>query len=195
MKKSVNNEIKVNVKDMNAVTTGVAKKIQAEKKEAKNERKNITQTINYLCSAETEAGIMFRDFFGLVRTSNKEARKKAAKYISMHYARALAVYTEEWVELENRTVSRKIFRKYVPCTRTGKEITDYLDVITEIVKIERVNRPKRMELGRQMKKLWQSEGAKNEPDKVRYATALKNTFKKHLDKLNVQTVVLGEIRK
>lgn len=195
MKQTINNQMKVDNKALNAVAKGVAKELQAQKRDAKNERKNLTQTINFLCAAETESGANFRNFFDLAKNANKAARKDAARYISSKFTYALRVVKYECTANCEADEVEETFVKFVPCTKNGKEITDFLDVVCNIVKSELVNRPKLQEIGRQIKTLWESEGSKKETDKVRYAMAIKNTFAKKIESYRVKTAILGTIVK
>lgn len=191
MKKNVNNNgIKVDNKQLNNVAKGVAKNITILGRDAKKERKGLKQTIRFLLTSESEAGKELREFFKLNPKSNKESCKKACKFIENNYLNAIAVYKFECTANCESDEVEKVFIKLIPASKNGKEKTDYIDVITDIVKVEKVNKPKRMELGRQMKHLWE---ITTESDKIKFALALKNTFAKKLETLQVKTKIVGEV--
>lgn len=186
------NVIKVDNAALGATAKGVGREIAGMIRDLKNERKTLKVTLRNLIASESDAGGEVRDFFGLTTKSNKHAINNAIAYISKRYRYAIKLYYKE----DNVEEVNVEFAQLLPATKSGKEKTDYLDVIKDILQVEKVNRPKRVELGSQIRELWKSEGARkleNQADKVRYAIALKNTFAKKLAMYQVSTQIVGEI--
>lgn len=186
------NVIKVDNAALTATAKGVGKEIAGMIRDLKNERKTLKSTLRNLIESESDAGAEVRDFFGLTKKVNKHAINKAIAYISKRYRYAIKLYYKE-DDIEEVNIE---FAQLLPATKGGREKTDYLDVIKDILQVECVNRPKRMELGAQIRKLWNSEGARKletPADKIRYALALKNTFAKKLAMYQVTTQIVGEI--
>lgn len=123
------------------------RKSPPQKKEVKKERKSLRATIAFLATAETPAAEKFRSFLGMKKGANKQARESARIWVESHYLYAATEITT--TSNADGTEITSVTKRLIPASANGKVRTDFLDVITDMVKAYEVNTSRRNYIAKQ----------------------------------------------
>lgn len=140
------NELKLNKKELNAASKGIAKANNAAKKAMKQDRKTLRATVAYIATTDTDECANFRAFLNLKKNANKQERNNVCSWVQKRYLYVTTKYVvtthADAVEVENYGV--------MPCSKNGKIYTDMLDAITAVKTAYEKTITARREVARQM---------------------------------------------
>ena len=141
--------IKLNKKAVKSSATAITKELNNAKRELVKDRKGLKATIAYLCETDNEHANEFKKFFGISGKTNKAKRNEICAFIQSHYTHAKRVVISTFEYIDGNCILTDQFSQLIPTSTTGREMTDFLQVVTNIVKSAKQIQVKRSEVARQ----------------------------------------------
>lgn len=103
---------------------------QTEAKALNLERKSLLATITFLANSESAEAESWREFWGIKEKANAKERRALVAKIEASYMHYLTIVSVEHADFDGESDCVSVTpKRIIPCTATGKPITDYLQVL------------------------------------------------------------------